>query len=662
MVGAVASKLSFIVSKLSFILKPIRNLPHIEPQHSSSDGTYDLKTRNNNMTDLVKRMIAYQQSRGGAHHAGTLTVAPLERIIWYYENYFKGKPVNSVETGCGASTIVFSHYSKNHTAYCYDDRNDDNSSVNFALDFPEFVKDRVKWVFGPTQRTVLSNPLDHDVDLILIDGPHGYPFPDLEYFAFYKRLKPGGLLIIDDIHIPTINNLYKFLLQDDSFYSHGVAATTAYFLRSDRPSFDMEGDGWYLQRYNVQGFPAVNHEDASAGSVLPVTFDFDGKLANAQPLLTRGFSLQNGRPVTEGDISIIDIKIAPQTPKKVKITFDIEPICVEERAPHAPGFKIAVNGKQISDLTFENSDRRTIEIEAETNGTQILRIEFWHCGTIIANDLKNWKKSAWVWYDGRHLNFWLHFISVADAAAPSASTNIVRRTDGSVVSFDHENERISFFVDEFEDSIQSFHVYGRFYEYEELEAIRRIVPPSARILDVGAHVGNHSVFFSKYLGAEKVVVVEPNPRTQSTLRLTCVLNGLSNFDLSRVDYALGASPGEGRVVTTEKYNSAATTIDSSHGGPVKIVRGEDLFADEDFDFIKIDVEGMEIEVIDGLAKLIVRNKPALFVDAKSKNSAKLVKRIHDFGYAIAWQSQDYVDHVHYLMINMPTTSRVRKGN
>ena len=34
---------------------------------------------------------------------------------------------------------------------------------------------------------------------VLIDGPHGYPFPEIEYFYFYPRLKPGALLVVDDI-------------------------------------------------------------------------------------------------------------------------------------------------------------------------------------------------------------------------------------------------------------------------------------------------------------------------------------------------------------------------------------------------------------------------------------------------------------------------------
>ncbi len=207
------------------------------------------------MSQLVNRIVRYQEQIGGAHRAGTCSAGPLEKLEWYLVEYFDSRPIRSIETGCGASTIVFANYATRHTAYCYDDREFDASSVKYAQDFPGFREDRVDWIFGPTQRTVFEHPPTEQVDLVLLDGPHGYPFPELEYFAFYNWLRPGGILIVDDIHIPTINRFYRFLLEDESFLRHGLASTTAYFQRTNAPAFNMEGDDWWLQRYNAQRFP-----------------------------------------------------------------------------------------------------------------------------------------------------------------------------------------------------------------------------------------------------------------------------------------------------------------------------------------------------------------------------------------------------------------------
>jgi predicted O-methyltransferase YrrM len=583
------------------------------------------------MSESVEAILQYQQSRGGAHQYGTLTGGPLDRIAWYLEVHFKDRPIQSVETGCGASTILFSKYSEHHTVYTYDDKAEENSSVNFVLEHPEFRADKVKWIFGPTQRTIFSDPLDHDVDMILIDGPHGYPFPELEYFAFYKRLRPGGILIVDDIHIPTIYNLYKFLLQDDSFYSHGVAATTAFFQRSNSPAFDMESDGWKLQRYLVQGFPAVSHEDLSVGHALPIKLLFDGKFEGAP--LTRGFSWQNGRPVTEGSFSVIDVKITSDAPRKVKLSFDIEPICVEDRLHHAPGFKLVVGGKQVQAFQFVNSNRRTIEAEAETDGSENLRVEFWHDGIFSANNLPDWKKSPWVWYDGRMLNFWLYSVGVADANGPETDANTLDRREGCV-SFDYDDRRFSFLVDDPDDPIQRFHVAGRFCEFDELEITRRLSPSRIAILDVGAGIGNHIVFLAKFLDAQRIVVFEPDPQKHRLLRLNCALNRVGEIDISHSTQTAGSD--------LEIVHSLAR---------------HDAIENQRFDLIRINIEGAELDFLEEFAELIRRDRPVLLIKAKVENSPEFLKRIDRSGYIVARQTPTSPRFVNYLLTNKPGASR-----
>ena len=584
------------------------------------------------MSECVETILGYQQSRGGAHHYGTLTGGPLERIAWYLESHFKDRPVQSVETGCGASTILFSKYCERHTVYTYDDKAEENSSVNFVLESPEFRADKVKWIFGPTQRTIFSDPLDHDVDMMLIDGPHGYPFPELEYFAFYKRLKPGGILIVDDIHIPTIYNLYKFLLQDDSFYSHGVAATTAFFERSNAPAFDMESDGWKLQRYIVQGFPAVGHEDLSVGHVLPIKLLFDGKFDGAP--LTRGFSWQNGRPVTEGRSSVIDIKIACDAPRKVKLSFDIEPICVQDRQDHGPGFMLAVAGKPVRAFQFDTSDRRMIEVEAETDGSETLRIEFWHSGVFGAHALPHWKKSSWAWFDGRMLNFWLYSIGVADANGLESDINTLHGAEG-LVSFDYDDRRFSLLVDDRDDAIQRFHAAGRFYGLEQLEIVRRLAPSRISILDAGAGAGagNDAVFLSKFLDAQRIVVFEPDSRKHALLRLNCALNGVEEIDLS---------------------DSTQTT-----GSALEMARSlakQDAVRNARFGLVRINIEGAELDFLETFADMIHRDRPLLLITTKVENLRKCLNQIDRLGYIVARQTEASPQFISYLLLNKPGMS------
>jgi len=97
----------------------------------------------------------------------------------------------------------------------------------------------------------------HPLDLAFLDGPHGFPFPELEYFYIYPHLAPGAMLVVDDIHIPTIFNLYAFLRQEDMYDLVEVIQTTAFFRRTDAPSLSPESDGWWTQNYNKARFPVA---------------------------------------------------------------------------------------------------------------------------------------------------------------------------------------------------------------------------------------------------------------------------------------------------------------------------------------------------------------------------------------------------------------------
>jgi hypothetical protein len=146
--------------------------------------------------DKIYRQIV--EVAPGLHSAGTFTAPTFEAIA---KATRKLEIRNSVETGSGASTLLFSHLSERHTV------------------FP--------WT-------------------------HAYPFPDLEYYYLYPHLETGALLILDDIHIPTVYNLFEFLRRDLMFDLQEEVGTTAFFTRTSAPTFNQFGDGWRQQKYNAR--------------------------------------------------------------------------------------------------------------------------------------------------------------------------------------------------------------------------------------------------------------------------------------------------------------------------------------------------------------------------------------------------------------------------
>jgi hypothetical protein len=95
------------------------------------------------------------------------------------------------------------------------------------------------------------------LDLALIDGPHAFPFAELEYYYIYPHLRPNALLIVDDVHIPTLFNLYRFLREDRMFSFVRKVSNTAIFRRTESPTFDPLGDEWEQQEFNRRRFPVI---------------------------------------------------------------------------------------------------------------------------------------------------------------------------------------------------------------------------------------------------------------------------------------------------------------------------------------------------------------------------------------------------------------------
>lgn len=186
---------------------------------------------------------------GDWHGAGTLGGRVLRRIAFHAGDGIR----NSAETGAGKSTLLLSHLSGRHTVFALDC----GGSLSAVCASPLFKGENVHLVEGPTQKTLPQHVFTDKLQLVLIDGPHGYPFPELEYWHFYPHIEQGGLLIIDDVHIPTIHNLFTFLRDDEMFELLEVVGTTAIFRRTAAPLFDPCGDAWWKQGYNKKRFPAT---------------------------------------------------------------------------------------------------------------------------------------------------------------------------------------------------------------------------------------------------------------------------------------------------------------------------------------------------------------------------------------------------------------------
>jgi hypothetical protein len=179
------------------------------------------------------------------HLVGSVSRGVLNAIVDHAREI--GPVENSVETGSGKTTLLFSHLSKNHVVFALENGSKSISSVKKS---ELFNAKNVKYIEGPTQKTLPRYVFNLKFDIVLLDGPHAYPFPDLEYYYFYPNLIEGGLLLLDDIQIPSIRRMFEIIKADDMFELLEVLHNMAFFRRTDSPVLDPYSDSWWLQGYN----------------------------------------------------------------------------------------------------------------------------------------------------------------------------------------------------------------------------------------------------------------------------------------------------------------------------------------------------------------------------------------------------------------------------
>jgi hypothetical protein len=188
------------------------------------------------------------------HGAGSYSPNALRRIA---DHVGHSQITRSAETGTGKTTLLFSHLSDHHTVFTIDDSGS-TGSLSAVRGSEVLHADSVEFVIGPTQQTVPHFQFENLLQLVLLDGPHAFPFPELEYYFFYPHIETGGFLIVDDIHIPMLHHLYRFLCEDPMFQLLSTIETTAVFVRTSAPTFNPIGDGWWQQPYNSTRFPVMD--------------------------------------------------------------------------------------------------------------------------------------------------------------------------------------------------------------------------------------------------------------------------------------------------------------------------------------------------------------------------------------------------------------------
>jgi predicted O-methyltransferase YrrM len=114
----------------------------------------------------------------------------------------------SLETGAGSSTIVFAARGANHEAVTPETAEEHrirNACEQLGVDHSS-----VRFLLGSSHE-VLPRWESRPLDLALVDGAHGFPYPILDWWHLAPHLRVGGRMVLDDAYMPAVGALVDAL-------------------------------------------------------------------------------------------------------------------------------------------------------------------------------------------------------------------------------------------------------------------------------------------------------------------------------------------------------------------------------------------------------------------------------------------------------------------
>jgi FkbM family methyltransferase len=168
--------------------------------------------------------------------------------------------------------------------------------------------------------------------------------------------------------------------------------------------------------------------------------------------------------------------------------------------------------------------------------------------------------------------------------------------------------------------------YG-LYEDAELRQLRRIVRPGAQVCDVGANIGYISAHLAEFVGPSGTVhAFEPSPTCLARLRRLADSSPYKNIQVNAM--AVGERSAETDYYETDHllshgFGKIGASPSSVHSGVVKhrvrMVSLDDYrekVGNPNFQFVKIDVEGAESRVVQGMERMMRQGiRPVLLTEA-----------------------------------------------
>jgi FkbM family methyltransferase len=188
---------------------------------------------------------------------------------------------------------------------------------------------------------------------------------------------------------------------------------------------------------------------------------------------------------------------------------------------------------------------------------------------------------------------------------------------------------------------KALEIYGE-YSGAEAAFLNALIKPGDHVIEAGANIGAHTIGLAKTVGSiGRVYSFEPQPACYSILQAQIALNQISNI----VAYPEAIGHASGRIwFPRTDYDAlgnfggiALSRNQTADSTAVEMVSLDERCGDVPCALLKIDVEGMEEDVIRGATKLIHKNQPIIYAENdRVEKSKSLISTLRALGYRLWW--------------------------
>lgn len=187
--------------------------------------------------------------------------------------------------------------------------------------------------------------------------------------------------------------------------------------------------------------------------------------------------------------------------------------------------------------------------------------------------------------------------------------------------------------------------YGEWAE-QEFDVIDKLVTTESNCIDLGANIGTHTVWLSKRCHRGYVFSIEPQFYIFQLLNTNIILNDatnciptnsfIMNYNGTERMVALIAPPEPNIKINYGEFN--IRRHESANGIKTNVMKLDDLdLHDKKIDFIKMDCEGSEKEVLLSGHDVITKNKPHMYLEFNGKEgNDEVLYALNDLGYTSYW--------------------------